>query len=255
MKKGYHHHGHGHGHHYDQEQLRLEAVTVSVGFDDLLDVTIGFNHAQVDHLIVVTAHDDKKTQKVARKHGATVVLTDLFRKNGRNFNKGAAINAGFDYFQYHGWRCHMDSDIVLPDSFRRVLFNHSHLERHCIYGADRFNIVGQEKIKKLVRRGSIQHKHGLLLGETDDDGKLGHRLVCKLRGYLPLGFFQMWHSSTQKPYPYSLGTAAHDDMMFASLWPEACRRHLPGAVVFHLLPSAPTVGENWDGKRKQPRLN
>jgi hypothetical protein len=119
---------------------------------------------------------------------------------------------------------------------------------------DRFNVIGADKIKKLKSGRANQYKYGLLLGETEDDGKLGHRLVCNLRGYLPLGFFQMWHASTQKPYPYSLGTAAHDDMMFSALWPTACRRHLPGVICFHLLPTAPKVGENWDGKRKQPRL-
>jgi hypothetical protein len=262
-KHGHHHHHHGGyvpilpkppGPDFERDTLRLEGVTVSVGFDDLLDITLGLNHPHFDTMIVVTDHADRKTQACARKHGATCVQTDLFQKNGRGFNKGAAINSGFDYFQFRGWRCHIDSDILLPDNFRRILFNHSHLERHCLYGVDRFNVVGADKIKKLKSGRANQHNSGLLLGETEDDGKLGHRLVCNLRGYLPLGFFQMWHASTQKPYPYSLGTAAHDDMMFSALWPTACRRHLPGVICFHLLPTAPKVGENWDGKRKQPRL-
>src|SRR5580693_7111178 len=77
------------------ESLRLEAVTVCVGFDDLLDLTLGLNHPHLDTLIVVTSHADRATQAVAKKHGAICVQTDLFGKNGRNFNKGAAINAGF----------------------------------------------------------------------------------------------------------------------------------------------------------------
>jgi hypothetical protein len=93
--------------HYDREARRIEAVTTCVGFDDLLDLTLGLNHPQVDHFIVVTSHEDRKTEKVCHKHSATCVKTDLFRKNGRSFNKGAAINAGFDYFQYHGWRLHV----------------------------------------------------------------------------------------------------------------------------------------------------
>lgn len=237
---------------YDAEALRLEMVTVCVGFDDLLDHTLKRNTPHFDHCIVVTSHADRRTQAVARKYGATCVQTDLFRKNGRNFNKGAAINAGFDYFQYHGWRIHMDSDIVVPDNFRRLLFNHSHLEQHCLYGVDRVNVIGHE-LHEFLKHGDHQHKHRLLLGT--DVGNLGHRLVCNLRGYLPLGFFQLWHSRAQKPYPYSLGTAAHDDMMFSALWPEASRRHLPSAVCYHLCPAPPKVGENWDGHRKQPRLD
>lgn len=97
-------------HTIEKESLRLEAVTVSVGFDDLLDHTLEINHPHMDNMIVITSHDDKNTQTVVRKHGATLVLTDLFKKNERNFNKGAAINAGFNYFQYHGWRLHLDAD-------------------------------------------------------------------------------------------------------------------------------------------------
>lgn len=225
-----------------------------VGFDDLLDVTLGLNHPHLDTMIVVTSHADKKTQKVARKHSATCVLTDLFGKDGRNFNKGAAINAGFDYFRFHGWRLHLDSDIALPDNFRRVLFNHTHLDPSCLYGADRVNVVGEKSIRRLSQGGRAQHHHGLLMGEEGVSGEIGHRLVCNLRGYLPLGFFQMWHASTQKPYPHSLGTAAHDDMMFSGLWPRARRQHLPSALCYHLCPAPPKIGENWEGHRHQPRL-
>lgn len=239
---------------YDTESLRLEIVTTCVGFDDILDVTLTKNHAHADNYIIVTSHEDTKTQKLARKHGAMCVQTDLFKKNGRKFNKGAAINAGFDYFQYHGWRMHMDGDIVLPDNFRRVLFNHSHLERYCIYGADRFNVIGNDAINRFLKSNDRQHKDSLLVGENSNDVNLSHRLVCNLRGYLPVGFFQLWHASAQKPYPYSLGTAAHDDMMFSALWPIHCRRHLPSVICYHLCPSMPQIGENWDGVRRQKPL-
>src|ERR1700692_824170 len=109
------------------ESLRLEALTASVGFDDLPDLTLPLNHPHLDTLIVVTTHDDRRTQQVAQKHGAICVQTDLFTKNGRHFNKGAAINAGLGRFQYHGWRLHLDSDIILPDKFPCVLFKHTAL--------------------------------------------------------------------------------------------------------------------------------
>jgi hypothetical protein len=236
---------------YDRESLRLEAVTTSVGFDDLLDATLPLNLPQVDSLIVVTSHADKRTQAVARKHGALVVQTDLFQKNGRRFNKGAAINAGFDYFQYHGWRLHLDSDIALPDNFRRLLFNHTHLERDCIYGCDRVDVIGLTGLNELRARGP-QHSQGCLL---DAGGAMGHRYVDQLRGYVPIGFFQLWHASTQKPYPYSLGTAQHDDVMFGSLWPLSRRRHLPTVICQHICARPPVIGENWDGQRRQPRIH
>jgi hypothetical protein len=199
------------------ENLRLEGVTVSVGFDDLLDITLGLNHPHFDTMIVVTSHQDHKTAAVARKHGAVCVQTDLFQKNGRAFNKGAAINAGFSYFQYHGWRTHLDADILLPDNFRRILFNHSKLDTNTLYGADRIDLIGEDELSDHVsrRHGAPQHQHRMLL-TSHLDRRPGARFIHHLHGYLPLGYFQLWHASCQKPYPYSLGTAAHDDTMFAA---------------------------------------
>lgn len=238
------------------EDLRLEAVTVSVGFDDLLDVTLGLNHPHLDTMIVVTSHDDTLTHAVCAKHGAFCVQTDLFKKNGRNFNKGAAINAGFGYFQYHGWRLHVDADILFPDNFRRVLFNHTYLNRNTLYGCDRVDVVGEQELTDYInaRHTNPQHQQRAIVRPPVNNRQVGGRFVSSLHGYLPLGFFQLWHASAQKNYPYSLGTAAHDDTMFAALWPEAYRVHLPTVIVGHLCSRDPVWGENWDGKRQQPRL-
>jgi len=235
------------------DSLRLEAITVSVGFDDYLDVTLGLNHPHLDTMVVVTSMTDTKTQAVCRKHGATCVQTDLIEKNGRAFNKGAAINAGLANLQYRGWRMHLDADVILPDNFRRVVFNHTHLDASVIYGADRVNIVGAEELKKYLATLLPQHFQGLLV-QAAPSRPIGARIVSTLHGYLPLGCFQLWHVSCQKPYPYSLGTAAHDDMMFAALWPLSKRQLLPSVIVYHLCSQEPTWGENWEGDRAQPRF-
>jgi glycosyltransferase involved in cell wall biosynthesis len=237
------------------EALRLEAVTCSVGFDDLLDLTLALNHPHFDTMIVVTDHHDRKTINVARKHGAICVETDLFKKNGRNFNKGAAINAGFDHFQYHGWRMHLDADIIVPDNFRRLLFNHTHLDPAAIYGADRVHVIGKETLHELRHslHNEPQHAWSFLLGARHDQ-QIVERYVDTLRGYVPIGFFQLWNARTQKPYPWSLGSAAHDDVMFAAQWPATHRRHVPTAICYHLCAAPPAHRENWDGHRQQPRL-
>ena len=235
----------------NSDELRLEAVTVSVGFDDFLDQALTYNHPHVDTMIVVTSHSDKKTQQVCQKHGAICVQTDLMYKNGRKFNKGAAINAGFNYFQYNGWRLHLDSDIILPDNFRRMLFNNTYLDKDAIYGADRVDVIGKTELKQV--RENPQHQYGMLVGSSNS--KIGHRFVDSLNGYLPMGFFQLWHYSCQKPYPYSLGTAAHDDITFSSLWPKSHRHHLSETICHHLCARTPDWGENWEGNRKQPRLD
>jgi hypothetical protein len=237
------------------EALRLEAVTTCVGFDDVLDVTLALNHPHLDTMIVVTSHADRATQLVAKKHGAILVVSDLFAKNGRNFNKGAAINDGMARFQYHGWRLHLDSDIILPDNFRRLLFNHTHLEPSCIYGADRIDVVGRAELKTLRERLAIspQAAWGFLV-DPSHNRPIGCRYVDMLRGYVPIGYFQLWNAGAQKDYPFSLGTAAHDDVLFACQWPRGQRRVLPTAVCYHLCQQPPKMGENWDGNRKHPRF-
>jgi hypothetical protein len=227
------------------EQLRLEGVTACVGFDDLLDVTLAANHPHFDSMIVVTSHDDTKTQAVARKHGAILAVTDLFKKNGRTFNKGAGLNAGLSRFQYHCWRLHIDSDIILPDNFRRILFNHTALDTSCIYGADRIDVIGRDELAAL-KNAPPQAIYSFLM-QPQVQRAVSHRYVDTLRGYVPIGYFQLWNAVTQKDYPYSLGSCQHDDVLFAEQWPAAQRRLLPSVITYHLCAQEPTIGENWDG--------
>lgn len=237
---------------FERDELRLEAVTTCVGFDDLLDYTLTMNHPHLDTMIVVTSHEDKRTQGVCHKHGVICVQTDLFKKNGRSFNKGAAINDGISRYQYFGWRLHLDADIVLPDNFRRLLFNHSSLDADCLYGADRVNVVGKEAINKFIQGRQMQHSHTFLL---NSNGVTQARFVDPLHGYCPLGFFQLWNARNQHSYPYSLGTAEHDDVMFAAQWPQTQRRHLPTVICYQLCSGIPQWGEHWEGKPRRTRLH
>ncbi len=237
-RDGYHHH---HRHH----ELRLEYVTTSVGFDDVLDVTLGLNHCHFDTAIVVTSHADNRTQAVARKHGAICVQTDLFGKNGRHFNKGAAINDGMSRFQYHGWRAHLDADIVVPDNFRRLLFNHSTLDHNSIYGADRIDVIGRHELRRAMGRHQHQDSYFVVQHHRQN---ISARYVDLLRGYVPIGYFQLWHAHCQKEYPFSLGTAAHDDVLFACQWPRSHRHILPTVLLWHLLPEPSRLGQNWEGR-------
>jgi hypothetical protein len=224
-----------------------------VGFDDILDYTIALNHGQADTYIVVTSHDDVATQKVCKKHSVICCPTDLFKKNGRKFNKGAAVNLGFDYFQYFGWRLHLDCDIILPDNFRRMIFNHSALDPRCLYGADRVDVVGIDELYEVLDKQKLmpQHNHGSGLS-PGHHRPVSPRFVDQLRGYCPIGYFQLWNASVHRPYPYSLGTAAHDDVIFASGWSENLRKILPGVIVYHLVTDENFYyGQNWEGRRSK----
>ena len=74
---------------------------------------------------------------------------------------------------------------------------------------------------------------------------IGSRYVDTLRGYVPIGFFQLWHASAHKDYPLVLGTAQHDDVLFAEQWPRTHRAHLPTVITYHLCAQPPKLGENW----------
>ncbi len=157
------------------------------------------------------------------------------------------------YYDFSPWRAQLDADIILPDNFRRMLFNNSHLERSCLYGADRMDVIGREEMKAVFDYRHPQHTEGVFL-HPKHPRALSPRYVDKLHGYVPLGYFGLWHASTQKPYPYSLGDASHDDIAFGILWPESCRRLLPSALLYHLCSEPPKLGQNWE-KRTSKRLD
>ena len=126
---------------------------------------------------------------------------------------------------------------------------------HAIYGADRVDVVGRGELAELrtALAAEGQAAHRCLVQPRHPRG-LGARYVDPLRGYVPIGFFQLWHASCQKPYPHSLGSAAHDDVIFAASWPASQRRLLPTSLCYHLCAREPQWGENWDGQRQQPRF-
>jgi len=237
---------------FDQDSLRFEMVTTCVGFDDILDVTLGYNHSQVDTAIIVTSHDDRKTQLVCKKYGATCVQTDAFKKDGRNFNKGAAIAVGQNYYRFYGWHAHIDVDCVLPQDFRRMFFNNTHLDRNFVYGADRVDVSSVDEIEQA--RKNPTHQYGFRIS-SGSSGPLSHRYADPIEGYVPIGFFQVWNATCDRPYVFSKGLASHDDVMFAAQWPRACRALLPTVVCLHLVTSPHQDGANWDGYRKTPRLD
>jgi hypothetical protein len=248
---------------YEQDANKLEIVTVCVGFDDILKITLAHNHRHTDNFIVVTNHHDKATQRLCQEFSVRCVQTDLFHKNNRPFNKGAGINPGFGHFQFHGWRLHIDADILLPDNFRRLLFNHTHLEQDCIYGADRFDVIGMDGVNKLraAEYNTPQHMHHSGLSPvyggkvySEQPSASSARYISDLYGYVPIGFFQMWHASHQRPYPHSIGTAAQDDVLFGASWPLAKRRLLPSVFCAHVAPVPPFFSQNWSG-RGAPRMD
>ena len=226
----------------------LEGFTVCVHYADFLRETLRRNLHHFDHFVVVTSPDDHETQALCNAESVTCVVTDAMYDDGEPFAKGMAINLGIAHLRAKGWICHLDADIALPDRFRTML-SKSGLERQCIYGADRVNVLGWERWTHLRDTPRRQFRHHCLVNV--EPLPLGSRLVHAEYGYAPIGFFQLWHASAAKRYPVNQGSAEHTDVLFALQWSRTNRRLLPTIICHHLESEPARLGANWLGRTTQ----
>lgn len=97
----------------------MNAITICVEFHDFLAITLPRNIRYFDRFLVVTSKDDLDTRNstaLARVKYPQQVLTyctDAFYAPGCKFNKGLALEGGFDVLGREGWICVMDADTVL----------------------------------------------------------------------------------------------------------------------------------------------
>ncbi len=227
----------------------ISGVTTCVRYADFLDRALTANLHHFDDFVVVTSHDDRATRNVCDHHGVTCIPTDLFFEDGATFNKGLAINLGLSHLQGgSGWRVHLDADILLPDRFRYML-GKSGLEPQNLYGADRVMVESRAEWEALALHQCRQYRGRSMV---EPPLKIGARIIHEHFGYCPLGFFQLWHSDYEYPYPVNHNNAAHSDLLFACQWPRAQRILLPGVYVYHINSEATQLGANWNGRTSPP---
>jgi hypothetical protein len=233
--------------------VRIETVTVCVGYGDFLRETLPQNQHLLDDLVVITTAEDEETREVCRRHSIHHVLSEDHRRGGP-FNKARLIQRAFDQIGGHDWILHLDADIVLPRRFRSLV-DWAHLDPACIYGADRCSLMGYNAWQQLKhdKGGWDNHSHENYLRFHSDPGS---RWVSKLHGYVPIGFFQLFHGSAMfdrgmhlKRYPYGQGDAARSDVQFALQWDRRHRQLLPELVVLHLESQPAPNGANWQGRK------
>lgn len=226
--------------------MKLEAVIVCVNYADFLEHTLPINIQYFDRLVVVTSPSDKDTQHLCRKFGIDFIDTLEMYDSGDKFNKGRLINLGLSHLRNDGWIIHLDADIVLPHKFKQML-SHADLDEKSIYGADRLNCVGYEHWLKYKDYTVPQHQYRYMVTPTKEF-PLGSRLLHQEYGYCPIGYFQMWHSSTRRKYPIVSGSAENDDVLFSVQWPRDKRVLLPQFFVYHLESEECQMGANWNGR-------
>lgn len=229
---------------------RLEAVITCVDYGDFLKYTLPKNMVHFDRIVVVTSPEDNETKGICRKLGISCTETTVHRENGHLFNKGRLINLGLAHLEQKDWIVHMDADILVPDRLKFML-NKAPLDKKCIYGLDRVNCVGKNMFDKIEH---LQWQHHFLLNPPEGLTG-GSRLIHWDHGYCPIGYFQLFHSSTNHIYPTNDGTAEHTDVLFAVQWERKNRHLLPEGYCIHLesMPGQ-SMGVNWKG-RKTPRFD
>lgn len=194
----------------------IRAIVVSVNFGDLLRITLSKNSRFFSECVVVTTADDHETQDVvAQVPNARCFITDAFYRHGAVFNKGLAMEEGFDELGRHGWIWIHDADILLPDNFRWP----ENMQCGLLYGAPRRFIDDVTQYREGMDWSTLP-----LVPDAD-------RIS---------GFFQAYHADdrhiAQLPwYDVTFSHSGGGDGYFDQRWPRAHTRRLPYEVL-HLGP-------------------
>jgi len=236
--------------------VRIEAVTVCVDYSDYLAETAAQNRGLLDRWIIVTSRTDEATVDVCHRLNLECIRTDDFVMNGSTFNKGRGIDRGLALLGHDDWLLHLDADIALPTDFRESLLD-ADLDTECLYGADRHMLSSWEDWQAWKKAGSTRSYHCY---QQLTKWPVGARWTDIRYGYVPIGYFQLWHESADtrkgvrlRRYPEWHSNAARADVKFALQWDRRRRQVLPEVIVAHLESGVSPMGANWNG-RKSPRF-
>jgi len=240
---------------YPKKDIKIEAIITCVNYSDILAHTLPLNYRQFDRTVVVTSPEDKGTQRVVDYYtGAEKCVTDAFRSHWGEFRKGSAINEGLKKLDKDGWILHLDADIILPPNFRDVL-ERADLDTSMIYGVDRAEFKSYEDWQRFY--GSPEphtQGNGFFIHTHHHGQQLGTRVAFQhFGGYIPIGFFQLWHADSKHfVYPSGHTDAGREDSVFPTHWPRSKRALIPEIVVYHLESESAEMGINWKGRKSKP---
>lgn len=237
----------------------IEAVIVSVGYADFLQATLPFNAGLIDRIIVVTEPQDEQTRWVCNRYNVECILSEdgkRHTRNGTGFNKGRLIERGMQHCSDEGWVLHMDADIALPHRFRHLL-ELADLQHDTIYGCDRFMVKSYEDWKR-VKQSDFMNGGGWdfhCRTSFPPGFDIGTRWTHPQMGAVPIGFFQLAHSSQiewrgirSKPYPANHSSACRTDIQWALKWDRHKRANISEVIVAHLESDDVAKGANWKGR-------
>jgi len=224
--------------------MQINALTVCVEYDDLLRVTAPRNCRHFNRLLVITAPQDQRTQAAVREMidaGLPVeyLITDVFYDRGAAFNKGAAIERGFDVLgRRRGWLCVIDADVILPAKIDWVLEHPPGWKHYCspgyLYGAHRRMVADLADVP----------------GDADEWTRWPIQGDKELAGYFQLFHANDPHLAGRRPwYGTDWRHAGNCDSDFQARWPEDRRLRFAWEVLH--------VGEphvNWFGRGRRDAM-
>lgn len=206
----------------------IRGITVSIGYAPLLAATLVRNMRHMEECVVVTAPEDEATQEVvASVPGTRLHVTDAHRRHGARFNKGLAMEEGFDVLGRRDWILIWDADCIFPDSL-----DLSEVRPGPLYGARR----------RMLDDPAAWHPD------------LDWATCPEMRDGGPIGFFQLFHADSphlvgKRPwYDVSFAHAGGGDAAFMRHWPSVMWKVLP-IDVLHLGPN----DTNWFGTDPEGR--
>lgn len=226
--------------------FKLEAVTTCVGYADFLAHTLPLNRHLFDQLVVVTAPEDKATQRLCEYWNVRTVLTDRFGSNWDRFDKAKGLNEGLKVLAKDAWLLHLDADIALPPLARNILAGLD-LDPLYLYGLDRFMCPSYAEWQRFLCAPRLMQEDATWMHLSAFD--LGVRVMSSHQ-YVPIGYAQLWHAASGIVcYPEDRQGAAATDMQFALQWPRNRRGFIPEIVVYHLESEKAPMGHNWNGRK------
>lgn len=234
--------------------FQMECVTVCVNYADMLAHTLPHNRVLFDRMVVVTAPEDRETQRVCRYWDVKTVLTDEIRSRWpKEFHKGKGINEGLAALSKNGWLVHLDADVVLPVHFRKFMAG-AELDTSMIYGCDRVEFKSYEDFQSFYGNPQLQidGDYNCFVNVSHCEGqRIGTRVAFFHQGgYLPIGFVQVWHADSGfLKYQDGHTDASREDNLFALQWPRAKRGFLPEVLAYHLESEEAPMAVNWKGRQ------
>lgn len=229
--------------------FNIEAVVTCVNYSDFLAFTLPTNKSLFNHITVVTSKEDKLTRKLCEYWDVMCVATDAFNTKDGEFCKGAGINEGLKTLKKDGWVVHLDSDMFLPPLFRKIV-QRANLDPWCLYGIDRVMVRSFNDWINFITEPHVQQENGVFVHTPKFD--MGVRVAPdSYNGYLPIGFFQLWHAGNTGivRYPENHTGAGRGDMLFAKQWDRAHRHLIPEIIGYHLESEPGKMGINWEGRK------